>query len=455
MDKQILNLSYTSSLSNLCEINPSFDAGILKIAYPGANHNGSYISKDDFERCIKTIYNCPIVCNYDRESDTLGGHDMDVVNNSARGLTLVNLTTPIGVVPESAKIFWDKVEEEDGTIREYLCAEVLLWKRQEAYEKVRRDGIVAQSMEIAVQDGEVMADGLYHIRDFKFLAFALIGVRPCFESASLELFSEQAFKSQFSQMMSELKEYFNLVNASKEDDITKENDLTKGGKRMADNNFALTENFLNELRQALRSETFRTDDGYEYSRYWYVDCDTDVQEVYAFDMNEDILYGFSYKTNGDNVVIDFDSKKRKKYAIVDFDEGEQSSFTGFDFSELKQLIHDNFEWQSKYDNVSNRVEDMENELDELRGYKNETEADKLFSQFKDLNGVEAFENLRAAYEDYDMETLEEKCYAIRGRQGAGTNLKFEAKVPKISVENNKNDDEPYGGLFRKYGFRNN
>ena len=191
MKTEILNLTYASSLTDLCEINSSFDSGILRIAYTGDNRNGSSISKDVFERCIKTIYNCPVVCNYDRETDTLGGHDMELVRKDDGSLILVNLTQPIGVVPQTAKVYWETVEEDDGTVNEYLCAEVLIWKRQEAYRKIKKDGITAQSMEITVKDGETI-NGIYCIKDFEFTAFALIGVEPCYESASLA-FSKQDF----------------------------------------------------------------------------------------------------------------------------------------------------------------------------------------------------------------------------------------------------------------------
>ena len=144
---KVLNLTYASSLTRLCEINSSFDAGVLRIAYAGENRNGSYIDKKTFEKCMKTIFNCPIVCNYDRDTDTLGGHDMEVVRDSEGELKIVNLTTPVGCIPESAKVFWETIEEEDGSTHEYLCAEALLWKRQEAYQKIKKDGFTAQSME--------------------------------------------------------------------------------------------------------------------------------------------------------------------------------------------------------------------------------------------------------------------------------------------------------------------
>lgn len=216
MKTEILNLTYASSLTDLCEINSSFDSGILRIAYTGDNRNGSSISKDVFERCIKTIYNCPVVCNYDRETDTLGGHDMELVRKDDGSMTIVNLTQPVGVVPQTSKVYWESVEEDDGTVNEYLCAEVLIWKRQEAYRKIKEDGITAQSMEITVKDGEVV-NGVYCIKDFEFTAFALIGVEPCYESASLA-FSKQDFKQEFSKMMLELKDSFKDVTTSIEDD---------------------------------------------------------------------------------------------------------------------------------------------------------------------------------------------------------------------------------------------
>ena len=67
---KVVSMTYASSLTNLCEVNSSFDTGILRICYTGENRNGSSISKRAIERSLPTIYNCPIVCHYDRETDT-------------------------------------------------------------------------------------------------------------------------------------------------------------------------------------------------------------------------------------------------------------------------------------------------------------------------------------------------------------------------------------------------
>ena len=229
---QVLNLTYASSLTNLCELNSSFDKGTLRIAYTGRNRNGSYISKEAFVNCIRTMYNCPVVCNYDRETDTLGGHDMEVVRGADGGLRIINATTPVGCIPESAKWWFEDVKEEDGTVHEYLVTEALLWKRQEAYRKIREDGITAQSMEITVRDGEHV-DGVLHIRDFEFTAFCLIGVEPCYEGASLTMSLAEDFKQQLSEMMQELKESFSMVAPSEEvNNIHRQEISMEGGEKV-------------------------------------------------------------------------------------------------------------------------------------------------------------------------------------------------------------------------------
>lgn len=506
---KVLNLTYASSLTRLCEINSSFDAGVLRIAYAGENRNGSYIDKKTFEKCMKTIFNCPIVCNYDRDTDTLGGHDMEVVRDSEGELKIVNLTTPVGCIPESAKVFWETIEEEDGSTHEYLCAEALLWKRQEAYQKIKKDGFTAQSMEITVKDGESIG-GVYKIYDFEFTAFALIGVEPCFESASLE-FSKQDFKQQLSEMMLEIKESFSKVNTSTEDDnIHPQNYSMEGGEKVlkdkldliakygldaetldfsiddisldeleeklkeftadksddnhndtdgdADSKFALEGNFREELCRVLEAEKVQREWG-EVTRYWFVDYDKDANEVFCWDSNDWLLYGFAYKIDGDAVIIDFDSKKRKKYEIVDFDEGEQASPFAAVYTMLEEKIHSNTDLEAKYQSASDTIASMKSELDTLRQFKADTDAavakterDEIFAQFEDLSGVEAFEALKAEAEKYDVATLEEKCFAIRGKNTV-TKFSYDAgiKAPKIKVDKNDTTTEPYGGLFRRYG----
>ena len=136
-ERSKLSLVYSSGLDRLTERNSSFDQGVLRVCYVGRNRNNSFISKDSFERCMQTIYNCPIVCRYDRETDEIGSHDMEVVKDASGNIDVVNVTHPVGVVPESARYWWEQIEEDDGSVHEYLCVDALLWKRQEAYKKIK------------------------------------------------------------------------------------------------------------------------------------------------------------------------------------------------------------------------------------------------------------------------------------------------------------------------------
>lgn len=462
--EKVVNLTYESSLENLCSLNSSFDRGTLKIAYHGENRNKSYISKQAFENCIKTMYNCPIVCNYNRETGMLGGHDMEVVRDADGVLRVINATTPVGCIPESSKYWWENVEEADGTTHEYLFTEALLWKRQEAYQKIKSDGITAQSMEITVRDGETI-DGVLHIKDFEFTAFALINVTPCFESAGLEMFSSKDFKQQLCEMMNDLKESYSLVNPSDEVDDTladhqQQEYTTEGGRTVlqeklelaaeygidvekldfsiedfdieelrekfagmtsdeeeatdhaedaddAAQNYELSSNLTDEICRMLHDgETLHTEWG-DIPRYSYADSDESLCEVYAWDHKDWLLYGFTYTMDGDSVSIDFGSKKRMKYAIIPFDEGEQESPFAAVFTEMANMISANSELGEKFQKASDTIKSMETELGELRQFKTDTEnaaladaRNQVFAQFKDLIGVEAFETLRENSESY-------------------------------------------------------
>lgn len=499
-----MSIVFSSGISALTECNSSFDSGVLRVCYTGKNRNNSFISKETFERCMPSIYNCPIVCRYDRETDTIGSHDMELVTDSD-GMRIVNITHPVGVVPQSAKYWWEELEDDSG-IHEYLCVDVLLWKRQEAYKKIKEDGITDESMEISVKEGK-MVDGVYIIDRFEFTAFCLLGTaEPCYESASLEVFSKDDFRAQLAEMMQEFKRTFSIATAEADDDIKSQNHSMEGGEEVLEQkkalaaeygldidsldfsiddftidelrekfeaikpvaktpesapqeNFALEGQFREELFGSLEAEKVETCWGME-SHYWFWDYDRDASEVYATDTTDWNLYGFTYSMDGDHVVINFDSKKRMKISLVPFDEGSQPDPIGKMFAKVvEKYTANDTQWVEKYQTASDTITSMENELGALRQFKTDTEGaqakgerDKVFAQFEDLIGVEAFEKLREDCMNYSTEDLEEKCYAIRGRNRiVSAKFSYEPRTPKLPIERNGNTPEPYGGVFAEYG----
>lgn len=515
---KLFNLTYASSLTDICEINSSFDSGVLRICYTGKNRNNSSISKEVMTNAIPTIYNCPVVCNYDPETNELGGHDMAITKDDDGNLRLMNVTYPVGLIPESSKVWFEDYEEEDGTVHEYLYAEVLLWKRQEAYKKIKEDGITSHSMEINVKDGH-KEDGVFVIDDFEFNAFCLISETPCFESSALEMFSMNELKSKISEMMQDYKDTFNLVSSSNEDDNIQLKKSSEGGQNIldekkelaakygidinsldfslddfsieelkekfeaiknSDNNdsntqsaekFALNSNTVEELRRSLMSEKYVTEWGNgEMPRYSYCDCDASVPEVYAWDCADGLLYGFPFTVNGDAVAIDFSCKTRKKFTIVDFNDGDvQGSPVEEIFSAANESMKNYADIEAKYSKATEKIEAMETELDELKKFKKDVveaeEAEKrneVFSKFSNLDGIDEYEKLKDDCMKFDLAALEEKCYAILGKNASmlkfsKEDLKPRYKAPDTTFDDvdSHDDDKPYGGIVEKYAKKKN
>lgn len=539
---QKMRLQFESSVDRIQEIksaNHSFDAGVLRVCYPGENRNGSYISKESIERAVPTMYNCPVVCNYDLETDSIGGHDMDLAEDADGRSRIINLTEPVGVIPAGSNWWWERFNGKD-----YFTVEVILWKRSAAYSKISKDGVVAHSMEIDVDKGK-MSNGLFEIQDFTFTAFCLLGDdhNPCFEGSALELFDVDHARISFAQMMSEYKE---LITMSQPDQVVINQNYSEGGDEVLEQKIELLAKYgltvdqfesdletmtYEELEAEMRKrfdgdgpedasggdepggdelgdngsidependgddepeddgddDTAKRNNNYELAgqtrdllceavssqtvegpwgpmcKYWMVDYDPDLCEVYVEDSEDWKIYGFSYSMDGDNVVVDFASKKRMKYAIVEFDEGEQAGVVASVFEMAAQKFNElkatNENTQAKYDEMSGEMQEMKAELESLRKFKADAdnaealaERNDVFGRFSELAGIEEFEDLRENCMDYSIEDLEEKCFAIRGKNMMQANFSMDVGAPKVKIGNyEKPKDEPYGGLFAKYG----
>lgn len=540
---------YPASIAQITEINESFDSCLLYVCYPGKNRNKTIISKASIEKATPTMAYCPIVANYNIEENSIGGHDVEFMEGDDGKLRMVNMTDACGVVPENPEWKWETLIDKNGDEREYLVTPAILWKRTPVYAKLKRDGVSGQSMEIGVKEGKLV-DGDFEIDDFYFKAFCLLGegVEPCFESARIEVFSQDKLSERFGEMMGELKQAFSSVMAASADDINTpggekvqlkggdvslnidalmekyglnaedinfemdgkseeeietlfaeikqvkyadegseeggeaggSNDSSDGGDGEAGGsndgddgdtpddgdaesdapiedddddlpseqrrNFQLTnEQLTREICIALGEVTY-TDEWGEWGRYGYADRDDEKNEVYAYDYVDWNLYGFTYTMNGDRVVIDFESKKRMRLAYVEFDMGEAD-----------------FSYKLMLEGAESRFSKIAGEVKELRKFKNSTEASKyeadvakVFANFDDLKEDQRFIELMSSYSGMSVQDIEDKCFAIRGRNAQ---VKFSLdgqRSTRLPVERGmtKDADEPYGGVFLEYGVGN-
>jgi hypothetical protein len=368
-------------------------------------------------------------------------------------------------------------------------------------------------MEINVLEGHTDYRGIYDITDFEFTALCLLEVvNPCFQGSELNIYSATDFKKKMDEMMAELREFYGLNNASTEvNGIQTNESLTEGGEKALDNEiemnavtieddtedelakfsepeteaisatetenesdettekevseFALTQNILDELMRQLGCiETVETPWGIE-PRYWYRDCDFDAQEVYCIDGKDWLLYGFKYVMDGDAISIDVASKKRMKYVITEFDGGnDQPSIMADVFAKIEAKLGEMSDMELKYNEASARISEMESELNGLREYKNASEAAiaeskraGILDRFSDLSGIPEFDALCESSTDYDADALEEKCYAIRGKNITTVKFSSEHSAPKFILDKSLSNFEtdPYGGIVAKFASQNN
>lgn len=493
MEEKFMQLEYSSALIDLVEKNDSFDAASLRIAYTGKNRNRSFISKEAFERAIPSMFGCPVVANYLRDEDEIGSHDGEFVETKDGDINYVNITQPVGFVPPGAQWKWEIVED-NNQIHQYLVTEVLLWKRQEAYKKIKENGITKQSMEISVTEGQ-MLDDYYDIQNFKFTAFCLLGTaEPCFESAALFTF---AHKEEMQEELSKMYEEFKLAFAAdekfhaKEGDTknmdklhelleqynVSEEDLTFEVEGLTDeeleaafadafevtpeepeipeesefdvdeeidtpaDNFELSGQIRESLGRAVSAaEMIETEWG-SYPRYYMVDFDEAAGEVYFQDTTEWNLYGSTYTFNGDNVVVDFENMKRKKYSIVDFDEGEET----FSLKECARTVLEAFAKKT-----GDAYAALESKYNAIVKAENERLAGELFAGFDaKLGGDPEFEAMKKSADLFNLEELEEKLYALVGRKQFKLNkTESSQRAPKAPIiPEEKTSKGPYGDLF--------
>lgn len=197
--------------------NDSFHEAIVTIMCDGENDNGTYFSRESIEKSLWSIKNIPLVGLFKEDENNFGGHEPTYEAKDG-SVDLVFNTTPFGVVHESAKQWFESINE-NGIKKEYLVSECLLWKRQKGYELLKEKGQFSVSMEIDVIDGDYNDDiQLYEIKDFMFTAIAILGdgVRPCFDSANIKLFSKN---NEYKEMMKDAKEFYNKIQKQEEEGV--------------------------------------------------------------------------------------------------------------------------------------------------------------------------------------------------------------------------------------------
>ena len=404
MDK-LLSIETIATFTDIePSINPSFHKAKTRIMAIESIANRCNFSKESVVNGLPTLKNVPIV-TYFNESGNLGDHEM---SRDKDGKPIFK-TYGIGVVPESAEQWIEEVEE-NGETKQYLCSDVLLWKRQKReYEFIQKHKELSVSMEVQITSSCFDENKVLNIDAFYFTAVTVlgVGVNPAFDNASLT-FSKQ--DDQIQEMMFDLKNFDGVGNMPQEENVVTEPVEEKAGEHV-------------EEKVEVQEPEQKAEEPKE-----------EAKEVVKDEPN--------YKELLEKAEADYGR------TIADLNKENDA---------LKVQM------ESVRTELEGKVASLEEQLKALSDFKAQVEQEQrvkaienVKERFNELAEEEEFKSLITDLESgkYTPEQAEDKCYAIIGRQAKAKRQTKVAPAPKVTINANhkeqpKSKDSKYGGLLFK------
>lgn len=138
---------------------------------------------------------------------------------------------------------------------------------------------------------------------------------------------------------------------------------------------------------------------------------------------------------------------------------ENKEFENVEEVQTEEVTDD---YSVEYSTLKEQYDVLMAEVEELREYKANIEAEKranaeaeVFSKFEKLNDIEAFTKLKESASEYSLEDLEEKCFAIAGKYGinlfeSAEEVSEDSVNTKFSLVAEEKKESAYGDLFERY-----
>lgn len=472
-----MNLRYQSHKFDITNKNPLFSEAKIYIMYHGENRNNSYISKEDVDKSMSSLYNIPIVGEFieseaDSEESNFGSHGGKIVVDD-NGIKFIQTTKPVGVVPESANVYWETIKDEKEREREYLVVDgALVWNRYQEEVNALKGANFGQSMEVEVEDGWFDdEDGLYHITDFFFSALCILGidgrkngkVEPAFEDSKIITYSNEETRDEIKEMKSDLQKFYSLHSLGKEEDKLKDKvKFEDENKETEEENKepktvqtetegrdgqVITDEEEAEKQKGTSGDTGAGDatDTADTTSDARAIADANTDAGATTDTTTDTTAGTTGNTDTANTTAD-------------------TTDTADTTSEARRVADantDTTDYAKKYEELKKEHDEVLKELEGLREFKATSDKekhekasvelfDKLGLEEKDVEGIDIYK--------YSIEELEEKAYAILGKKTASNKEEFSVK-PEADKQSNKvnlsqssveKSTSKYGNLFKKY-----
>lgn len=421
------------------------------------------------------------------------GHEERIIIEKD-GVKFEYLGRVYGMIPETNNARYE-MKTVNGVEREYLVCDGLLYNKfPEAIEIFERDGSKSQSMELHPNsiEGKFDKNGIYSFSKFKFDAACILGegVTPAMTGSLIEKFSMSSMQNEIKELLTEFNKNFTQFTSdtSKEggenvdnklellekyadlgeeilghlkkdletfsfedlenklvlmseaepreveapaDEFSKVEDEDKKEDEIPEQ-FSLTGKQLQqEIRNALKKETFTDKWGDQYRAYWFVDHDEN--RVIAEESEGSRLVSLAYTLKGDFVEVDFESKKPVKISYVDMEGESEISFT------LTSIERKEFELEQKATLVTKEVEDkfaedkkeiekVQGELTSLKEFKAQKDKEEKLSIIEKFSELpeDAVKPFVDEIDKFSKEELELNLLAEVGKR----NLTFSKKSKK-------------------------
>ncbi len=380
-------------LINIREDNPNVSYCQIKVLYVGDNRNHTSISKEVAWKMGSKLPGSPIVGYYNFDSQDFEEHNRDIQIKDNGTFALIDMTKPYGYIDSQAKVWFQKFQDADGVIREYLMTEGQIWtgiypESQRIIEKGNN-----QSMELGKVQGSWTGSNnsnerFFIINEAVIDKLCILGenFEPCFEGA--QIMSEFAL-GQITQLRQNI---YTLL------------DNIKGGLA---NQMAENKNLNNEPE----NQIVEPDNSYAKNK-----------ENEEPEKNQD-----QNKTTNEPD----DSKKNQKSEgnseQENKDENEDKKKKEYNLSEITEYV----ELKAKYDNLATDFavlkktnEDLTAEIEPLRDFKLKADRkskEDIISKFfmlSDEDKKDVSENI----DKYSLEDIESKLSVIAFRKKVNFDL---------------------------------
>ena len=441
-----LNFSETQKNSNLMKVK-------IVVMHEGENRNGSAFSMQSIELARESLKNVPIL-GYILRSDDGEALDFDEHNMAIKlvegkdGYELKEFYEEqiIGIIPETNDYHYEMI---DGV--NHVCCTGYIFKSYSngGAELIEECDCKGVSMEIAVEEGDFV-NKVYHINKYQYQAVTILGdhvPQGMNGTCSIKKFS---FDSNAKQTIENINEEIQKINHGKED-FTMDNNTVEfeEKKKVDDVEVEVTSQEPEEILETeveVKSEVKETE---------IEPVEGDVEVEVAETVKEEVEHEVEAEEETEIEEADEYACGTKKKE----DEEEKFSLECFAvfFEEVPKTVAE------VCDALVEKFNKLNEELAILKEFKAEIESqhlqadvDEVCAEF-DFTEEEISEVKEQAYKgEITLEAFKKELFALEGMKAHAKKEKFSQKEkvarPKIAiVENKANNNEPYGGLFAKYG----